>query len=76
MQRRLVLAVLIGVIAGLVIGALVVTRGPTCDEWQDKYSKIAQEGRGGAFAFINQGPTAERLRELEEEQPARCPKPR
>ena len=75
MQRRLVLGLLIGVIAGLVIGSLLVTQGPSCEEWQAKYSKVAQEGRGGAFTFINQGPTAERLRELEEEQPDGCPKP-
>lgn len=76
MQRRLVLTVLIAVLAGLVIGNVITSNsGLTCEEWQNEYVRVAEEGRGGALAFINLGPTADRLRELDQERPNDCSTP-
>ena len=76
MQRRVVLAVVLGALVGLVIGIFLSGTGRmTCDEWQREYTEVAREGQGGVFTFINQGPIAERLRELERERPEDCPTP-
>lgn len=75
MQRHLILAVLGAVLAGLVIGTVLVRSSRTCQEWQRDYARVAEEGRGGVLAFINEGPTAQRLRQLEEERPKGCATP-
>lgn len=75
MQRRLVLAILIAVSGGLIIGNVLTRDGMSCNEWQQEYARVADEGRGGVFDFINEGPTAQRLQELEEERPEGCATP-
>ena len=75
-RQRLVLAVLIAALTGLVIGILFTSNsGITCEDWQDEYVRVAEQGSGGVFASINQGPTADRLRELEQGRPDDCATP-
>lgn len=74
-QHRILLAVTVAVILGLVVGAILQRNGSACEDWQEEYTRVAEEGRGGVLAFINEGPFAERLRELEKERPKDCPKP-
>ena len=75
MGRRVILTILIATIAGIVIGTILVQGGLTCEEWQDRYADASKEAEGGVFAFVNEGPLAERLRELEKQRPEGCPKP-
>lgn len=75
MKKRLLLTVLVSALVTYIVTILVLPEGLSCDEWQERYRKVAQQGQGGAFAFINQGPTAEKLRELEEQRPEDCETP-
>ena len=76
MQRRVLVAVLLGALVGLVVGIFLSGTGRmTCDEWQREYAEVARDGEGGVFTFVNHGPIAERLRELERVQPEDCPTP-
>ena len=76
MKRRILLGIFVGALVGLVVGTILFqSTGRTCEEWQREYARVVEEGRGGAFTFINQGPTADRLRELEAERPDDCPTP-
>ncbi len=68
-----ILFLLVGcVVAG---GILWLTRQRACDQWQTDY-RVALEAdeqpSGGAFGFVNQGPTDQRLADLRTEQPAGC----
>ena len=75
MTRRIVLAMVAGVLGGIVVGVLLRGDSISCDEWQEEYARVDEEGSGGVFTHIGLGPIAERLRELEAERPEDCPKP-
>lgn len=76
MQRRPVLTALIAALASLIIGLVIIRdNGRTCQEWQEEYAQVAVKGRGGVLSFINEGPVAERLRELGRERPDDCTTP-
>ena len=74
MKRSIVLAALLALLVGLVIGALLLPNGLTCKEWKDRYRDAAsQREPGGVLDHINQGPAAERLAQLAKERPDDCP---